>query len=171
MAGNNAWRRSSYTRLKNLLKDADENVKKAAIDELNKASEKLVSKMKSNMRAQGIRVRTGKLISSFEIKKATVTPLMPKCIIYSEVYKPLPKRVQAWRNLWESSTNKQRNTLRRFKGRPSKYRYPAQGVPYGRIIEFSPRINKPFFYKAWYEEQKAVRESIILAIGMAWSKS
>ncbi len=154
--------------LQAILKDADESVRKAAAEALNKASDEIVARMKRNMTQQGIKVRTGRLVSSFRIRRATPSSL--RTMISSEVYAPLPKKARAWRNAWTTASPWERMKLRRFVGRPTKYRYPAQGVPYGRIIEFSKRINKPFFYKSWYEERKKVVEEIVEKVGEAWSK-
>ena len=135
--------------LKKLLQDADERVRKAAADALNKAGAELVNDIRSNMSAQGIEERTGNLRGSVKASKATAK--RPSLVVKSEVYKPAPRR-PGWRN-------------------PAmKGRYPAKGVPYGRVIEFSPRINKPFFYKAWYADRKKIIENVISEIGKAWSK-
>lgn len=99
------------------------------------------------MTAQGIQERTGKLVGS--VKTTTATAKSPSVEISSEVFKPAPKRPGS------------RNP--RMKGR---YRY---GVPYGRIIEFSPRINKPFFYTAWYKKRSRIKQDVIEKISEAWS--
>ena len=133
--------------LASFLKGADERVRKAAADALNKAAEEVVGRIKSNMSAQGIKERSGRLRGSVKYSKATAKS--PNVLIKSEVFKPAPKR-PGWRNP-------------KMRGR---YKY---GVPYGRIIEFSPRIKKPFFYKAWYEERKKVKEQVINEVEKAWS--
>lgn len=136
-----------YTSLRAFLKDADERVKEAAVQALNESAEQLKQDIKSNMVAVGIKNRTGQLQGSIKFLPATVKRL--NVIIKSEVYKPAPRR-PGWRNP-------------RMKGRYKK------GVPYGRIIEFSPRINKPFFYKAWYKNRKAIKDKVMETIGNAWS--
>lgn len=133
--------------LARFLKNADDRVRQAAADALNKASEEVVSKIKDNMAAQGIKEDTGKLRGSVKCSKATVKS--PNVLIKSEVFKPAPKRPGS------------RNPKMR-----GRYKY---GVPYGRIIEFSPRIKKPFFYKAWYEKRNKVKEEVIKEIERAWS--
>lgn len=135
-----------YTSLSAILRDADERVKKAAVDALNKASDDVQTAIKANMDSVGIKENTGMLRGSIEVEKATEKRL--KTVIKSEVFKPAPLRPGS------------RNP--RMKGR---YKH---GAPYGRIIEFSPRINKPFFYTAWYRERKRVKDEIITAIGEAW---
>ena len=137
--------------LQRLLKDADVRVKKAAAEALNEAAEELQNQIKNNMSAQGIKQDSGALVGSVKFTKATEK--RPSVKIYSEVYKPLPKRPNSRRRKW---------------GKPS-IRYPSQGVPYGRIIEFSPRINRPFFYTAWYGKRREISEKVISAIGRAWS--
>ena len=44
---------------------------------------------------------------------------------------------------------------------------PNDGVPYGKLLEFSPRLNRPFLYPAFDAHVKAVRESLIAAIRKA----
>ena len=133
--------------LHRFLKDADERVRQAAADALNKAASELESTIEANMNKQGIRNLTGNLRAS--VKSTKATPKRMNVVIKSEVYKPAPKRPGS------------RNPAMR-----GRYKY---GVPYGRIIEFSPRINKPFFYTAWYRKRAEIKESVIRAIGDAWS--
>ena len=133
--------------LSTFLKQADERVRQAAADALNEASDEVIKQVKANMSAQGIQEKTGKLRGSVKANRATQKSL--NVVIKSEVYKPAPKR-PGWRNP-------------KMRGR---YKW---GVPYGRIIEFSPRIKKPFFYKAWYEKRKQVKEQVMKAIEGAWS--
>lgn len=140
--------KSSFKSLNALLKDADEKVKEAASEALNEASDEIVKQIRENMNAQGIRERTGALRGSIEIRKST--PKNLNALIKSEVFARRPKR-PGWRNP-------------KMKGR---YKY---GTPYGRILEFSPRINKPFFYTAWYKKRSTVKEEIINKIYGAWSK-
>lgn len=135
--------------LQAFLKDADERVKKAAADALNKAADEMEMQIRENMNAQNIQVRTGKLRASLKATKAT--PKKLNVLIKSEVFAPPPKRPGS------------RNP--RMKGR---YKY---GVPYGRLLEFSPRINKPFFYTAWYNKRQQIKQEIMETIGNAWSGS
>lgn len=134
--------------LQKYLKNADERVRKAAADALNKAADELQQQVKSNMAAQGIQQKTGKLIGSIEATIATAKK--PVAIVMSEVYAPAPKQ-----------PGKENPAM--------KGRY-KNGVPYGRIIEFSPRINRPFFYTAWYKKRRQIKENVIKAIGEAWAK-
>ena len=140
-------RYSNSVSLAKFLKDADDRVRQAAADALNEAAEQVENRIRANMQAQGIQEKTGKLRASLKSKKATAKS--PSTVIRSEVYVQAPKRPGS------------RNP--RMKGR---YRY---GVPYGRIIEFSPRINK-LFYSAWYSTRNAVRSRIVDKISEAWSK-
>lgn len=135
--------------LQAFLKDADERVKKAAADALNKAADEMEMQIRENMNAQNIQVRTGKLRASLKATKAT--PKKLNVLIKSEVFAPPPKRPGS------------RNP--RMKGR---YKY---GAPYGRLLEFSPRINKPFFYTAWYNKRQQIKQEIMETIGNAWSGS
>ena len=133
--------------LKKLLKDADKKVRQAAADALNKSANELKAQIRENMATQNIEERTGALRTSIESNIATPENLA--IVIKSEVYKPAPERPG------------QRNPAMR-----GRYR---NGVPYGRIIEFSPRINRPFFYTAWYKRKKQIKEDVIKAINKAWS--
>lgn len=137
---------AKYKSLKVILKDADEKVKKAAVQALNEASEKVQGAIKSNMTSVGIQERTGELRGSIKVLPATEKNF--KAVISSEVFKPAPK-----------------NPGSRNKAMKSRYKF---GAPYGRIIEFSPRINKPFFYTAWYRERKRITDEIIKKVGEAW---
>ncbi|WP_041914359.1 HK97-gp10 family putative phage morphogenesis protein [Selenomonas ruminantium] len=53
----------------------------------------------------------------------------------------------------------------RLKSAPSK-KYP-NGVNYGKIVEFSPRINKPFLYPALDAHRAQTKEKIRQAIAEA----
>lgn len=149
------------------LKDKDESVRQAAADLLNKASDEIVARARENLRNNGIRNRTGRLYSSLNIKRATARS--PRTVIMSEVFAPLPKRERKLRTLWNSWNRRTKMSMRVRK--PMRFKYPAEGVPYGRLIEFSPRINKPWFYKAWYDKRFAVEEMIINGVVEAWVKS
>lgn len=135
--------------LKKLLRDADERVRQAAADALNEAAAELERDITNNMAAQNITSRTGKLRASVKANKAT--PKKLAIVIKSEVFKPAPK-----------------NPGSRNPAMVGRYKY---GVPYGRILEFSPRLKKPFFYTAWYKNRRKIREDVIKAIGEAWAKN
>lgn len=135
--------------LQNFLKDADERVKEAAAKALNESAEKLEAQIKANMDKQGIKIGEGNLLASLKATKAT--PKNLKILIKSEVYAPVPKNPGS------------RNP--RMKGR---YKY---GVPYGRILEFSPHYEKPFFYTAWYKMRNDIKDEVMEKIGNAWSGS
>lgn len=122
-------------------------VRKAAADALNEAAKEVTQGIRQNMAAQGIKQRTGKLVGSIKTTKATEK--RPAVKISSEVFAKAPKRPGL------------RNPAMK-----NRYKY---GVPYGRIIEFSPRINKPFFYTAWYEKRKRIKDEVIQKISEAWS--
>lgn len=126
--------------LQNFLKDADERVRKAAADALNESAEMLESQIKKNMDEQGIKERKGNLRRSLKFSRATEKRL--KVVIKSEVY---------------------------AKNKTVKGRVYENGVPYGRILEFSPKISKPFFYTAWYKMRNEVKDKVMKEIGDAWS--
>lgn len=146
---------SGRVSLARFLKDADERVREAAANALNETAEGLISKIKDNMNAQGIREKTGNLRGSIKSTKATAKS--PTVRIESEVFARNPKTGEIAIPKNPGSRNP-----------AMKGRY-KDGVPYGRLIEFSPRINKPFFYTAWYQEKARIREDIINVIGKAWS--
>lgn len=133
--------------LNKFLKDANERVRQAAADALNEAADELQDEIRNNMAKRGIKERTGRLRGSLTANKATTKRL--NIVLKSEVYVKAPKRPGS------------RNPAMR-----NRYKW---GVPYGRILEFSPRINKPFFYSAWYKKRTAIKESVIRAIGEAWN--
>ena len=139
--------------LQKFLRDADERVRKACADALNEASQELEKQIKTNMSSKGIQNKTGRLRGSVTANKATEKK--PVIVIKSEVYAPLPKNQSKNRRLWGKSSLK----------------YPSKGVPYGRILEFSPRYKKynNYFYGVWYKNRNKIREDVIKAIGNAWS--
>ncbi len=53
----------------------------------------------------------------------------------------------------------------RLKSAPSK-KYP-EGVNYGKIVEFSPKINKPFLYPAFDAHKAKTKERVRQAIAEA----
>lgn len=133
--------------LQSFLKNADERVKVAAAEALNEAAAQLETRIRENMAKQGIQERSGNLRASLKATKAT--PKRLKVLLKSEVFAKTPRRPGLYNP--------------RMKGR---YKW---GVPYGRILEFSPRINKPFFYAAWYAERSKIKEEVMEKIGNAWS--
>ena len=130
-------------------------MKQAAADALNEAAQTLTKDVRANMEKQGIEERTGQLVGSVEATKAT--PKKLTVVVKSEVFA------------------KNKDGGLRIPKEPGKYN-PAMagrykhGVPYGRILEFRPKNPKPFFYTAWYENRKEIREKVIEKIGEAWSK-
>lgn len=159
---------SGYVSLQTFLKDKDEEVRQVAADALNEAASEIKAQIINNLHNQGIRNRTGKLYSSIDFKKATAK--RPRILIKSEVYAPLPKGERSLRALQANYTVGYWRAWRRMHRGVQKFKYPAKGVPYGRIIEFSPRINKPFFYVAWYQKRNKVSNDIVNKITRAWSK-
>ena len=142
------------------LKNANLAMREGISRQLNRASDEVVAQMKTNMADAGIHNRTGRLRIMLRIHRAT--PKSPRCVIYSEAEVPRPKRPNWNRHLWRKK-GWSMNGLNLGKD----LRYPPN-VSYGRILEFSPRINKPFFYKAWYDKQRAVKERVIYAVRNCW---
>lgn len=133
--------------LKAFLKDADERVKEAAVDALNASAERLQAEIVDSIQRAGITEHTGGLRESIKIKPATVKTF--NAYIDSEYMKEVPKH--------PGSRNP--NMEGRYKN----------GAPVSRILEFSPRYNKPFFYSTWYTERDGIRQYILAVIGDAWS--
>lgn len=133
------------------LKDKDEAVRQAAADALNKAADEIKQQMLTNMAAQGIEEKSGRLRASVEYDYATAK--RPRVLIKSEVFVDAPE------------PDRQGSINPGMKGR-----YSDNKAPYGRFIEFSPRIRKPWFYKAWYDKMDSAKQRVIDAIGKAWAK-
>ena len=144
------------TLLKVFLKDAEERVRQTAVKELNRSVHELVGDIKNNMNSVGIHEKTGNLRGSIKAKEATLSNF--RAVVISEVYAVNPK-------------TQQKVMVKRpgIRNPAMKNRY-KKGVPYGRIIEFSKKINKPFFYKSWYENRDEIKENLMKSIGKAWSK-
>ena len=140
-------RRGRSVSIKKILKDYSDEVKQAAVDALNRNAEMLAGNMKDALDVAGIQRRSGKLESSFTVGEANMKNLDARVI--SEVYAPMPKK--------PGSRNK-------------NVYYPAGGVPYGRLIEFSPRINKPFFYGTFYAKKNAIIDDVFRACREAGKK-
>lgn len=140
--------RKSYKKtLDYLLKDATERVQQAAVDALNGMADYMEQQIENNISKAGIKEDTGALKDSIKTTRAKIGKY--SVVISSEVYKPAP----------ENPGSRNPSMAGRYK----------KGVPYGRILEFSPHYNRPFFYTAWYNSRDAVKEYIISQIGKAWS--
>ena len=139
--------------LQKILRDADERVREACAKALNEASKELEQQIKTNMSSKGIQSKTGRLYGSVKANEATLEK--PVVVIKSEVYANLPKNQGKNRRLWGKGS----------------IRYSRRGVPYGRILEYSPRYKRynGFFWSVWYKNRKQVKEDVIKAIGNAWS--
>lgn len=127
-----------------ILRDYSEEVQQAAVDALNRNAVMLQGDIKGSMDTAGIKRDTGKLEESVKVGKATLKNL--DATVVSEVYKPLPDN--------PGSRN------------PNVY-YPSKGVPYGRLLEFSPRINKPFFYDTFYVLKKMIIDDVFESVRKA----
>lgn len=125
------------TSLKKILSEYSKEVQEAAVNELNKEAESLVSDIDGDMDRAGIKSQSGKLKASVKAIAANLKNLQAK--VRSEVYAEMPK-----------------NPGKRNKN----IRYAGKGVPYGRIIEFSPRINRPFFYSSFYRKRNRIIDNI-----------
>lgn len=125
------------TSLKKILSEYSKEVQEAAVNELNKEAESLVSDIDGDMDRAGIKSQSGKLKASVKAIAANLKNLQAK--VRSEVYAEMPK-----------------NPGKRNKN----IRYAGKGVPYGRIIEFSPRINRPFFYTSFYRKRNRIIDNV-----------
>jgi len=141
-------RRKGRHSLKKILQSYSKEVQNAAMESMNKAVEGLAEDIKSDMDAAGVKEDTGNLRGSIKAFLASEKKL--ESGVKSEVYKkPLPKNPGS---------------------RNPNMVYPSKGVPYGRLIEYSPRINKPFFYTSFYEKRGKIVDDIFEAIKKAGSK-
>lgn len=131
------------------LKDKDDAVRQAAADALNKAADELKNEMIQNLSKQGIEQKTGRLVASVELDYATAK--RPRVLIKSEAFVDAP------------ALDRQGLINPGMKGR-----YGDNRAPYGRFIEFSPRIRKPWFYTAWYDRMASIKQDIIQEISKAW---
>lgn len=131
------------------LKDKDEAVRQAAADALNKAADDLKNEMIQNLSKQGIQQETGTLVNSIQYDYATAK--RPRVLIKSEASVEAP------------ATDRQGMINPGMRGR-----YDNNRAPYGRFIEFSPRIRKPWFYTAWYDRMASIKQDIIQEISKAW---
>lgn len=125
------------TSLKKILSRYSKEVQEAAVNELNKEAESLVSDIDGDMDRAGIKSQSGKLKASVKAIAANLKNLQAK--VRSEVYAEMPK-----------------NPGKRNKN----IRYAGKGVPYGRLIEFSPRINRPFFYTSFYRKRNRIIDNV-----------
>ena len=139
--------KSGKTSLKKILKEYSKDVQEAAVNQLNKEAEMLVSDIDADMDRAGIKTNTGALKASVKAIAATVKNLDAGVI--SEVYAPMPTKPGS---------------------RNENIYYPKKGVPYGRLIEFSPRINRPFFYTSFYEKRGKIIDRVFDACKQAGKK-
>lgn len=137
--------RASKT-LQRLLKDADIRVKQAAMQALNNAGEELVEGIKESLNST-LNTISGNLEGSVTYEPATENKLMIR--VKATATKPAPKKPGS-------------------RTPAMKQRYD-NGAPYGAIIEFSPRINKPWFYPVWYRKRDKIKQDVLNAVGDAWS--
>lgn len=144
------------------LRNANTQMRTAVANQLNRASDEVMAQMKANMAAVGIKSRTGRLRLLLRVNRAT--PESPNTVIYSEAEVPRPKRPNWNRHLWRKK-GWSMNGLNLGKD----LRYPPM-VSYGRILEFSPRLNRPFFYTAWYDRRHSVKARIIWAVRNCWQE-
>ena len=133
--------------LKSILKEYGKDVLEAAAAQLNAEAEALVADIGADMDKAGIKTRSGALKAS--VKAIAATPKNLNAVVKSEVYAEMPKNPGS---------------------RNANISYPAKGVPYGRLIEFSPRINKPFFYTSFYEKRNEIIDRVFKACREAGRK-
>ena len=119
------------------------------IDAVRKGAEYVNSESKSlkdaalkNMQEQGIKSRTGNLVKHMQVEPIVLSKITPKT-----------KKAAAIVLNDATATNKK-----------------GEEIAYGRIIEFSPRINKPFFYTEFYNRRAKIRENLEKIIREAWVK-
>lgn len=146
--------------LKEFVKDKADEAIQAGCDVINEEAAKLVGQIQSEMDVVGINERTGNLKGSVKITtKASVKK--PNVIIKSEVF-ALDK--DGKKHMVVNPGSRQGAGSRAM-----TYNDYKDGVPYGRILEFSPRYNRPFFFKVWDREKSRINREVRQKIGVAWS--
>lgn len=128
--------------LKKILETFGEKAAEATVQCLNDAIKDIEDMAKDNLHANGIKGTT--MYNSFEQTEATTKK--PTAMLAVEIWSKKPVKNPGSRN-------------------PSmRGRYKKGYANIGRLIEFSPRINKPFYYKAFYKRRKTIESEIIEAI-------
>lgn len=146
--------------LKEFVKDKADEAIQAGCDVINEEAAKLVGQIKAEMDIVGINERSGDLKGSVKITtKASVKK--PNVIIKSEVF---AKDKNGKKHMVVNPGSRQRDGSRAMTANDYK-----DGVPYGRILEFSPRYKKPFFFKVWDREKARIDHDVREKIGVAWS--
>lgn len=128
--------------LKKILELYGEKAAEAAVQCLNDAIDDMDKLAKENLRKHGIKGKT--MYEAFEQTDATVKK--PTAMLAVEIWSKKPVKRPGSRT-------------------PSmRGRYKNGYVSIGRLIEFSPHINKPFFYDAFYKRKKTIESEITEAI-------
>lgn len=143
--------------LNNFFDAADERTRQACVDALNEAAEDVVGGMEKVFDAGRIVNRTGTLSGSLRnYDKARIAD------------------TKSGKRLLHAAIHTDEKTLRTVKNPGARNpkmrgRYP---VSYGRLLEFSKRLNpdgrRDFFYGPWYEMKKDVKAQIEAKIKAAW---
>ena len=142
-------RKRKYLTLQDIMRDWTLRMKREAADALNNAAEEVIRQVRTNMNEQGIHEISHNLANSIQYDKATPDRL--KVLVKSEAVTEGPKNPG--------------------KINPAmKGRYPEGKAVYGRLIEFSPRIGRPFFYTAWYKKRVKIRGEMVGLIARLWDE-
>ena len=129
-----AWKESCKT--------FSEKAMKIVMEEINNSLPEIAENVQRHYDEQNIKKITGKLYAGTKIHKMEVSEDKVKtAYIINDVINPRIVKKPGKRNIAMKN---------RYKG----------GTHYGRLIEFSPRINKPFFYPAMDESKEKLRERI-----------
>lgn len=138
----------SYKRinLKTVLEQYGNKAKQAAIDVISKNADELVSGAKN--RASGMN-RTGKMQMSIRAIKPKRKNSKYNIVVACDAVNETPVKNPGSRN--PGMTGK----------------YPVGGFPYPRVLEFSPKYNRPFFFNDYYNSKSALPGQISDAIKKA----
>lgn len=122
--------------LKKIIDEFGEEAAKVACDTLNDVIHDVEKQAKENLHEQGI--KGTRMYDGFKLKDADVN--RPEAVIAVEVWSEKPTK----------------NPININSGI-----YNSKGYAnIGRIIEFSPRIQRPFFYDAFYKRRKGLEDEI-----------
>lgn len=159
MAKQTQNRRNWLKFLRDFFDDAEERTQQACVDALNEAADTVVKNMGQVFDEGRVVSRTGRLRGSLGnyTRAKVVGTTKGKKLLHAAIHTDKDTEVTA-------KNPGSRNPK-------MKNRYPAS---YGRIIEFSKRLNpngeRDFFYGPWYDSKKQVEQDIKEKIFDEWSK-
>lgn len=134
--------------LKTILESYGEAAKQAAIDCVDRKASALAAGAKSRLEAQ-FPGGTGKAAASIRIVRPKRQTNKYKLKVICDAVNPAPIKNPGAR------------------GSVSTKSFASGGYPYPRVLEFSPKYGKPFFFQDYYEARAALPDEISEAIRKA----